>query len=140
MNRGMHSGFLKAQDPDSFAIMTVRLKRIYDPRTQADGARVLVDRLWPRGMKKSEAGLSLWLKEIAPSPELRRWFDHKPERWQEFRKKYLQELAGNTEAVIKLNELAQSGTLTLVYAAKDRIHNHARVIADYLALNDQSHQ
>lgn len=136
----MQAGFLKAQEPDGFAIMTIRLKRIYDPRTPADGLRVLVDRLWPRGVKKSEAGLSLWLKEIAPSPELRRWFDHKPERWQEFRKKYLRELAGNTEAVIKLNELAQSGTVTLLYAAKDRMHNHARVIADYLAQNDQLHQ
>ena len=110
----------------------VDIKRIYEPPSAADGARVLVDRIWPRGIAKDKARLALWLKAIAPSPALRRWFGHKPERWQEFRKRYRRELAANKAAVARLRALRAAGPVTLLYGARDEEYNQARVIAEYL--------
>lgn len=110
----------------------IRLKRAYEPAAPADGARVLVDRLWPRGLSKDKAALTAWLKDIAPSPELRRWFGHDPARFDEFTARYRDELASNDAAVSELAVLARKGRLTLIYAARDAAHNDAVVLADYL--------
>lgn len=114
------------------AQIDIRTKRIYDPPDIADGARVLVDRLWPRGMRKESAALTLWLKDIAPSPELRQWFGHDPARWAAFARRYRAELAANASALSRLGELARSGRVTLLYGARDAAHNHALVVADAL--------
>ena len=110
----------------------IRTKRIYDPPDVADGARVLVDRLWPRGIRKESAALTLWLKDIAPSPELRQWFGHDPARWAEFARRYRAELGANPAALARLGEVARSGRVTLLYGARDTTHNHALVVADAL--------
>ncbi len=112
--------------------MTIHTKRIYDPADPGDGTRVLVDRVWPRGISKQEAHIDRWLRTVAPSPELRKWFGHDPERFDAFARAYREELAGRPEAVEELLEAARSGELTLVFAARDREHNHARVLAAYL--------
>lgn len=109
-----------------------RIKRVYEPFQTSDGTRVLVDRLWPRGITKARAHVDLWFKEIAPSPPLREWFDHDPHRWIEFRHRYRGELRDRSAAVARLDELAALGRVTLVYAAHDPVHNHAVVLADYL--------
>lgn len=110
----------------------VTIKRAYDPPSPRDGTRVLVDRLWPRGVKKAEAHIAQWMKEIAPSNELRKWFGHDPERWDEFRRRYKAELAGKREVVGELRELARQGPLTLVYSARDEAHNQAVVLREML--------
>jgi uncharacterized protein YeaO (DUF488 family) len=110
----------------------IRLKRAYDPREPADGYRVLVDRLWPRGVSKDEAHLDEWARELAPSPELRRWFGHDPARFEEFRRRYLDELAGHGEKLAELRGRARHGTVTLVYGARDTEHNDAVVLAELL--------
>jgi uncharacterized protein YeaO (DUF488 family) len=110
----------------------IRIKRVYDPSDEADGTRVLVDRLWPRGLRKENVVLTLWLKEIAPSPDLRKWLGHDPARWAEFSRRYRAELARNDEAVERVADLAKRGPLTLLYAAHDTAHNHALVLAAYL--------
>jgi len=110
----------------------IRTKRIHDPPDAADGARVLVDRLWPRGMRKEAAALTLWLKDIAPSPALRQWFGHDPARWPEFTRRYRAQLAANPDSLARLGELARTGRVTLLYGVRDRVHNHARVLADVL--------
>jgi uncharacterized protein YeaO (DUF488 family) len=110
----------------------IRIKRVYDPPSAADGARILVDRLWPRGLRKESARLTLWLKDIAPTPALRRWFDHDPARWSEFNRRYRAELSGNAAAVATLAEILKTEPVTLLYAAHDEEHNHARVLAGYL--------
>lgn len=110
----------------------IHIKRIYDDPAKSDGTRVLVDRLWPRGVSKDDAHLDLWLKEIAPSNELREWFGHKPERFAEFSRKYKEELANNP-AVATLQELARnSEQLTLLYGARDPDHNQAVVLQQLL--------
>jgi uncharacterized protein YeaO (DUF488 family) len=106
-----------------------RIKRVYEPAAKADGKRVLVDRVWPRGITKEEAALSDWAKEVAPSTALRKWFGHDPERFAEFRKRYRAELNGNT-ALDELRKL--TGTVTLVYGAKDVEHNQAVVLQELL--------
>jgi uncharacterized protein YeaO (DUF488 family) len=106
-----------------------RIKRVYEPAAKADGKRVLVDRVWPRGITKDEAALTAWVKEVAPSTELRKWFGHKPERFAEFRKRYRAELRGNA-ALDDLRRL--TGTVTLVYGAKDEEHNQAVVLEELL--------
>lgn len=111
--------------------MTIQTKRIYDDVEASDGTRILVDRLWPRGVSKEEAQLDEWMKAVAPSDELREWFDHDPGRWDEFRIRYHEEL-DETEAVQNLIELADSGTVTLLYAASDREHNNAVALRAYL--------
>jgi uncharacterized protein YeaO (DUF488 family) len=110
----------------------LQLKRVYDPPSKDDGTRVLVDRLWPRGVRKEAAKLTAWLKEIAPSPELREWFGHDPARFHEFSRRYRAELAANGDAVGQLEELLQHGRVTLLYAAHDTVHNHAVVLANFL--------
>jgi uncharacterized protein YeaO (DUF488 family) len=110
----------------------IRVKRIYDPPERKDGARVLVDRLWPRGVRKETAELTAWLKDIAPGAELRRWFGHDPARFAEFSRRYRAELSANKDAVGRMDDLAKSGPVTLLYAAHDEEHNHARVLAEYL--------
>ena len=111
--------------------MPVKIKRIYEPAAPADGQRILVDRLWPRGVAKAEAHIDLWLKDVAPSADLRRWFGHKPERWAEFQKRYLAELKDNP-AFEDLRRLVRGKPTTLLYGAKDETHNQARVLADRL--------
>ena len=110
----------------------LRIKRAYDLPDKDDGARVLVDRLWPRRLRKENAALTLWLKQIAPSPELRSWFWHDPAHSTEFAHRYRAELAHNVEAVARLVDLAKRGRLTLLYAAHDTEHNHAVVLGAYL--------
>lgn len=110
-----------------------RIKRIYAEAEPHDGFRVLVDRLWPRGVSRQTAALKLWLKAIAPSPSLRGWFGHDPARFQEFRKRYRAELDANGEVVAQLCTLAKDGDVTLLYGARDTQVNHAVVLAEYLA-------
>ena len=110
----------------------VHIKRVYDPPGPNDGTRVLIDRLWPRGLAKDQARVDLWLKDIAPSAALRKWFGHDPAKWKEFRRQYEAELAGNQEAVEQLRALAAAGTVTLLYGAKDKDHNNAVVLKGYL--------
>lgn len=112
----------------------VKVKRVYETPSPADGQRLLVDRLWPRGLKKSEASLTAWLKDLAPSHELRRWFSHNPVRWEEFRRRYLMELADPEKAPLLQDLLARAGqgTVTLVFAAKDQEKNNAVVLKNLL--------
>jgi uncharacterized protein YeaO (DUF488 family) len=110
----------------------IQVKRIYDSPDSADGTRVLVDRLWPRGVSKQRAKLALWLKEVAPTPSLRTWFDHDPARWEEFARRYRAELAANATAVARLGELLEHGPVTLLYAAHDTEHNHALVLGQFM--------
>lgn len=111
----------------------IRLKRAYERPSADDGTRVLVDRLWPRGVRKADIAIEQWLKDVAPSTELRRWFGHDPGRWSEFRRRYESELSHNVEALRKLGEYVQKGRVTLVYAARDQEHNEAVVLRDRLA-------
>lgn len=112
---------------------TVRLKRAYDQPAAADGKRILVDRLWPRGVKKDAAAIDQWAKDIAPSDALRKWFGHDPARWSEFRRRYIAELRGHAAELDALRALARHGPVTLVYGARDEEHNQAVVIRDLLA-------
>lgn len=109
------------------------LKRAYQPAAPEDGQRVLVDRLWPRGVSKETAAIDLWLKAIAPSTALRQWFGHDPALWGEFQQRYRAELDANGEVVGQLKEVIQAGRTTLVYGARDEAHNDAVVLADYMA-------
>lgn len=111
----------------------IALKRVYEPPSDEDGKRVLIDRLWPRGLTKEKAHVDLWLKEIAPSTELRRWFGHDPARWAEFQRRYRSELEANGEVVAELKTAVGAGPATLVYGARDEEHNDAVVLAAYLA-------
>lgn len=110
----------------------IRLKRIYEDAEEADGFRVLVDRLWPRGKSKKDAALDAWLKEVAPSPELRRWWDHDPDRMDEFAARYRHELDESEGAATLRSILAEHATVTLLYAARDEKVNHAVVLRQYL--------
>ncbi len=110
----------------------VGLKRAYEPPSAEDGTRILIDRLWPRGVSKADAALDRWMKEIAPSAELRRWFGHDPARWDEFRRRYVEELHRNAELLGELRSLARQGMVTLVYSAHDEVHNDAIVLRDLL--------
>lgn len=110
----------------------LQTKRVYDAPDPRDGARILVDRVWPRGLAKKAAGLDLWLKEIAPTTPLRKWFGHRPERWDEFRKRYGEELKDNPIALSALERWIEKGPVTLVFSAKDREHNNATALMAYL--------
>lgn len=110
----------------------IQVKRVHDQPSPNDGARVLVDRLWPRGIRKDDTKLTLWLKDVAPSPGLRTWFGHDPARFDEFSRRYRAELTTNTEAVSQIDALLKQGRVTLLYAARDDAHNQAIVLADYL--------
>jgi uncharacterized protein YeaO (DUF488 family) len=109
----------------------LHIKRAYLPSSPADGQRILVDRLWPRGLSKHDLDGVLWIRDVAPSASLRKWFGHKPERWDEFRKRYFVELRSNL-AVKPLEEAMRAGTVTLLYGAKDELHNQAIALAEYL--------
>jgi uncharacterized protein YeaO (DUF488 family) len=111
--------------------MTLLLKRIYEAPGADDGFRILVDRLWPRGISKEAAALDLWLKEVAPSPDLRKFFCHDISKWEEFKTHYFEELEENNEVGTILEHL-RDGNVTLLYAAKDEIHNHAAVLGEFL--------
>ena len=113
--------------------MAIRLKRAYEPAKRGDGTRVLVDRLWPRGVSKESAKIERWLKEIAPSTALRKWFNHDPAKWGKFRERYFHELDRNAEVVNELRALARGRTVTLVYSAKDEEHNQAVALKEYLS-------
>lgn len=112
--------------------MKIQLKRIYADAAETDGYRVLIDRVWPRGISKEKSQIDKWIKELAPSTELRKWFDHKEERFTEFSKKYQEELQQQTELIDDLLQQAKNRALTLVYSAKDEVHNQAVVLKDYL--------
>jgi uncharacterized protein YeaO (DUF488 family) len=107
------------------------MKRVYEKRDLTDGRRVLVDRLWPRGVKKGTQNVDLWIKEVAPSNELRKWFSHDPKRWEEFKKKYEKELRGNNK-LDELVKMVKETDITLVYAAKDTKHNNAVALAEFI--------
>lgn len=113
--------------------MEIRIKRAYEKAVNADGRRVLIDRMWPRGVKKEDARIHYWAKDLAPSTELRKWFGHDPDRWTEFKKRYRAEIRDNKKGLATLrDELKGAKRLTLVYSAKDEEHNNAVVMADYL--------
>ena len=112
--------------------MTVKIKRVYEKPDKEDGVRILVDRLWPRGLTKEKASADLWLKDIAPSTELRKWFNHDPDKWEEFKKRYFSELQKNKEPISQLKEQIRQHPVTLLYAAKDEEHNEAQVLKNYL--------
>lgn len=110
--------------------MKIKTKRVYEKPDKEDGIRILVDRLWPRGLTKEKANIDLWLKDIAPSTELRKWFAHDPDKWTAFSKRYKQELKNNKEQVLLLKEQLNKGMVTLVYGAKDEAHNEALVLKE----------
>jgi len=110
----------------------VRLKRAYEPAQSDDGSRILVDRLWPRGVSKADAALDQWMKEVAPSTDLRKWFDHEPARWQEFQRRYAEEVRQQPALLRQLRDLARNGPVTLVYSAHDELHNDAVVLRQLL--------
>ena len=115
--------------------MKIKIKRVYEKPEKGDGIRILVDRLWPRGLTKEKADIDLWLKEIAPSTELRKWFGHDPDKWNEFQKRYLKELKNNKEKIAVLKEQIKRGLVTFVYGAKDEEHNEALVLKKWLSGN-----
>ncbi|MHB9097503.1 MAG: DUF488 domain-containing protein [Syntrophales bacterium] len=111
----------------------VKIKRVYDPASPGDGKRVLVDRLWPRGLKREEAAIDDWLKDIAPSAELRKWFGHDPVKWHDFKNRYQGELKEKTGIVERLRQEARTRTVTLLFAARDAEHNNAVVLREVIA-------
>jgi uncharacterized protein YeaO (DUF488 family) len=112
--------------------MSLRIKRVYAEPDKEDGVRILVDRLWPRGLTKEKANVDIWLKDISPSNDLRKWFGHDPAKWPEFKRKYKQELKANAEAFATLREQAKQRTVTLLFGAKDEEHNEAVVLRELL--------
>jgi uncharacterized protein YeaO (DUF488 family) len=114
------------------AVANIKLKRAYDQPAASDGRRILIDRLWPRGVRKEDAAIDEWMKELAPSTALRKWFGHDPARWQEFRRRYLEELHQHPEELDRLRALGRQGPVTLIFAARDEIHNDAAVLRDVL--------
>ena len=112
--------------------MDIRVKRAYEPAAPSDGHRVLIDRLWPRGVSRERTKLDEWEQELAPSAELREWFSHDPSRFEEFRRRYIEELRGRRSRLTDLRRRARKGTLTLVYSARDTEHNDAVVLAEVL--------
>ena len=110
----------------------ITLKRVYDPVTSTDGVRFLVERLWPRGVKKTALRIDAWLKDVAPSSELRRWFSHDPKKWSEFRRRYHDELTANADALDPIVKAARRGRVTLVYSSHDTEHNNAVALKEYL--------
>jgi uncharacterized protein YeaO (DUF488 family) len=115
---------------------TIRLKRVYEEPAPDDGSRILVERLWPRGLSKERAAVDRWIKDVAPSPELRRWYNHDPARWDEFRRRYRAELRQKADTVEELRRECRGKTVTFVYAARDEGRNSALVLKDYLEHHD----
>ena len=117
----------------SASLKKIHIKRIYEPPKASDGTRILVDRLWPRGVARDEARIDAWIKDVAPSDALRRWYSHDPEKWPEFRARYIAELKHNP-AVVELQDMAaKSKTLTLLFAANDNLRNNATVLHEFLS-------
>jgi uncharacterized protein YeaO (DUF488 family) len=114
------------------AVDHIKLKRAYEPPASDDGTRILIDRLWPRGVKRADAAIDEWMKDIAPSTGLRKWFGHDPARWQEFRRRYQSEIRQHPDEFDRLRTLAQNGPITLVFSAHDEAHNDAVVLKDLL--------
>jgi uncharacterized protein YeaO (DUF488 family) len=112
--------------------MSIYTKRVYDPAAESDGVRILVDRIWPRGLTKEEAHLDLWLKDIGPTDALRKWFGHEPDRWPEFRQRYFAELAGKSDLLHQISERAHQGKVTLLFGASDSEMNNAVALREYL--------
>lgn len=112
--------------------MEIKIKRVYEPPDKNDGFRILVDRLWPRGLTKEKAAVDLWLKEIAPTTELRKWFNHDPEKWTGFKKKYAAEVKANKDAVKVIKDQMKKSDVTLLYGARDEVHNEALVLKNLL--------
>ncbi len=112
--------------------MKLKIKRAYEEADDSDGKRVLIDRLWPRGVSRETAQIDLWMREIAPSTELRKWFGHDPAKWEAFQSRYNDELDSNPELVDTIRTMAMAGQVTLIYAAKDEEHNDAVVLLNYL--------
>ena len=112
--------------------MKTRLKRVYDAPAKQDGCRVLVDRLWPRGLSKKSARVDRWIRDVAPSTALRKWFAHDPAKWTEFKKRYFRELKNNAEGVKQIRALAKQGTVTFLFGARDEQHNNAVALKQYL--------
>lgn len=112
--------------------MEIHVRRVYEPPSRADGVRILVDRLWPRGVAKSKAGVDHWVKAVAPSDGLRRWFGHQPEKWDGFRERYFAELDANPAAVAELRQALGGGAATLLFAARDERRNNAVALREYL--------
>ena len=110
----------------------LKTKRVYEPAESSDRARFLVDRLWPRGIKKEKLKMEAWLKDVAPSPELRKWFAHDPDKWQEFQRRYRAELKANPDVWEPLLEAAKQGEVTLLYSARDTEHNSALLLKEFL--------
>ena len=110
----------------------IQAKRVYDPPSPSDGFRILVDRLWPRGVSKGRAALGLWMKDVGPSDELRKWFGHDPKKWSGFRKRYFRELAGKAELLGTILSRARKGTVTLLYGARDERFNNAVALKEYI--------
>ena len=116
----------------------IQIKRVYDPSSRTDGTRLLVERLWPRGVKKTSLEIKSWLKDVAPSAELRKWFSHDPAKWNEFRSRYFAELEANPDAWQPIMEAANHGTVTLIYSSHDTEHNNAVALKEFL--NRHSHR
>ena len=110
----------------------IKIKRVYEPVASDDGTRFLVERLWPRGVKKTELQMQAWLKDVAPSTSLRQWFSHDPKKWSDFRKRYSRELRANSAAVEPILKAAKRGTVTLLYSSHDTEHNNALALRDYI--------
>lgn len=110
----------------------IKVKRVYEKPSPADGLRILVERLWPRGFTKERASIDLWLKDVAPSTELRKWFGHDPKRWRVFRERYVAELKGKREPIDLLQQKAKEGTISLIYSARDEEHNVALLLKGFL--------
>ncbi|MFO0705990.1 MAG: DUF488 domain-containing protein [Nitrospira sp.] len=120
--------------------MAILVKRIYEPAAKSDGFRVLVDRLWPRGVSKESAKLDLWLSELGPSTELRQWFNHDPAKWDEFRRRYHAELKEKTALLVTITKQAKTTSVTLLYSAKDEEHNQAVALKELLLSGDEGLQ
>jgi len=114
--------------------MPIKLKRIYEEPIASDGTRVLVERLWPRGLSKEKARVDLWLKDAAPSTELRKWFNHDPSKWEEFKARYFKELESNPKVLGPILEILRIGTITFVFASKEETHNNSAALREYIAL------
>lgn len=112
--------------------MKLQVKRVYDAASRGDGQRILIDRLWPRGLSKSKANIDLWFKEIAPSTDLRRWYDHDPDKWPEFKNRYFLELDANPDAVAELKSRVARRKTTLLYASREEKLNNAFALKEYL--------
>jgi uncharacterized protein YeaO (DUF488 family) len=110
----------------------IKLKRVYESPAEEDGSRILVERLWPRGLTKERARIDLWLKDVAPSPELRNWFSHDPDKWEEFQQRYSRELAEKKDLISQIKQKSRESTVTFIFAARDEQHNSAVVLKTFI--------